>query len=91
MKGDNVKFRGSLLAFDVDGTLLNSQGQLTERTVTAISSARALFKTYAVRNATNPVDPEGEANMHKKLEKAGVIEVDWIQNEQEFVLHEFKP
>ncbi len=40
MKGDNVKFRGSLLAFDVDGTLLNSQGQLTERTVTAISSAR---------------------------------------------------
>jgi len=35
-----VKFRGSLLAFDVDGTLLNSQGQLTERTVTAISSAR---------------------------------------------------
>ena len=40
MKGDNVKFRGSLLAFDVDGTLLNSEGQLTERTVTAISSAR---------------------------------------------------
>ena len=40
MKGNNVKFRGSLLAFDVDGTLLNSQGQLTERTVTAISSAR---------------------------------------------------
>ena len=28
------------MAFDVDGTLLNSQGQLTERTVTAISSAR---------------------------------------------------
>ncbi|MBD30302.1 MAG: hypothetical protein CL453_04965 [Acidimicrobiaceae bacterium] len=32
-------FKNSLLAFDVDGTLLNSYGELTQRTIAAIASA----------------------------------------------------
>ena len=32
-------FKNSLFAFDVDGTLLNSYGELTQRTITAIASA----------------------------------------------------
>ena len=32
-------FKNSFFAFDVDGTLLNSHGELTQRTITAIASA----------------------------------------------------
>ena len=35
----NMIFKNSLFAFDVDGTLLNSYGELTQRTIEAIATA----------------------------------------------------
>ena len=41
-------FKNSLFAFDVDGTLLNSYGELTKRTTAAIASASAQGATIAL-------------------------------------------
>tara|TARA_B100000029_G_scaffold500572_2_gene572517 strand:+ start:160 stop:1005 length:846 start_codon:yes stop_codon:yes gene_type:complete len=38
-KTSHAKLKGRLLAFDVDGTLLNYRGELTERTINALASA----------------------------------------------------
>ncbi|GIR37893.1 MAG: hypothetical protein CM15mP49_32780 [Actinomycetota bacterium] len=41
-------FKDSLFAFDVDGTLLNSHGELTRRTIAAIATASDQGATIAL-------------------------------------------
>ena len=44
----NMIFKNSLFAFDVDGTLLNSYGELTQRTIDAIATASDQGATIAL-------------------------------------------